>query len=551
MPDTERASYRRPATALLAGLAIGLTVAAAHGGALRFGFVAFDDDLYVTDNPQVKAGLTADGAAWALRVEPRKTYYHPLTWLSLMLDAEVFGVQHPWGFHLTNLLLHAATAILLYLLLARATGRTGPPLAAALLFAAHPLTVEAVAWVTERKSVLSAALGLAAILAYLRHAERPSRSRLAPAVALQALSLLAKPTFVVLPALLLLLDVWPLRRLRLPTALAPPSSSASAPSERPLAALLLEKLPFALLSVLSAVVTTFSTSGIDSAPNVSIPSLSLRLANAVASFASYLSAAFWPASLSVFHPFPREVPIAAVAAGFALVVLLSAGALLLWRRTPAAALGWGWFLVALTPALGLHQTGLWPAWADRFAYVPLMGLATAVAFAAADLATALRLSPRVGQAAAVAVTLALSLATRAQILVWSDSYALYRHAIAVEPRAAEMHWNLATLLLNERKTAEAAPVLERLVEISPGWSQAHAQLGSLRRIEGRIPEAERHLREALRLDPDLPEPLFNLAEILRLTGRAGEARPLYLRFARVAPEAYAAQRQQALRHAGN
>lgn len=527
-----------------AAVCVMLAVAAAHGGALGHGFVTFDDDIYVTNNPQVKPGLTAEGAAWAVRIEPRKTYYHPLTWLSLMLDAEVFGVQRPWGFHLTNLLLHAATAALLLLILARATGRLGPSLAAALLFAVHPLTVEAVSWVTERKSVLSAALGLGAILAYVRYAERPGRVRLATVVALQAGSLLAKPTFVILPALLLLLDVWPLGRARLPAAISTNTLSPRAEA-RPLRVLLVEKLPFLLLSLVSSVLTVYSTSVADGSPKVVVPPLGLRLENAVASFSSYLGASFWPGSLSAFHPFPHHVPLAKVTAGFALVALLSSAALAAWRRVPATVVGWVWFLVALAPALGVKQSGLWPAWADRFAYVPLMGLAIAVAFAATDLTSLVRLPPLLRPILAAATIAALSVATRSQVAVWSDSFSLYRRAISVEPGSAEMHMNLAAATIDAGRLSDAEPMLKQVLAIEPEWRTAHVQLGALYMSQLRWTEAEHHLREAVRLDPRQVESLFNLAELLRLTGRADEARPLYARFALIAPERYAAQRTQA------
>lgn len=529
---------------LVAGcLAIAAAVAVAHGGALGHGFVTFDDDVYVTANDHVKAGLTPAGAAWAFSLAPRKTYYHPMAWLSLMADATLYGIERPWGFHLTNLLLHAATAVLLFLALARGTRRPLPSLVASLLFATHPLTVEAVTWVTERKCVLSGALGLGAILAYVRHSERPSRPRMAWVAALQGASVLAKPTFVVLPAILLALDFWPLRRL--------PVDAEGVPSKDPgvWRALLWEKLPVFAVSAGSVLITLLRPGDVDALVPTASPGPSLRLANAIASFATYLSAALWPSSLSIFHPFPREVPASAVAVGAAALLLVSAVALLALRRAPAIAVGWVWFLVAILPALGLKQTGMWPGWAERFAYVPLMGLSVALVFGAADLLGRLPRLAAVAAAVAAALLAPLLLATRSQVEIWADSMTLYRHGLASEPRSPELLWNLGTLLLNQQRVPEAAPVVERLVEVAPGWSQAQGQLGSIRKMEGRLAESEVHLREAIRLDPYQLESLFNLAEILRLTGRLDEARPFYGRFAAIAPEQMAVARAQARRFA--
>ncbi len=528
---------------LLAGAAaVAAAVAISHGSALRAGFVAFDDDAYVYQNPQVMAGLTPGSAAWAFGLERRGPYYHPLAWLSLMLDRTLFGPE-PWGFHLTNVLLHAGTAILLLLFLARATGRLGPALLATLLFAVHPLTVEAVAWTAERKAVLAAFFGMAAILAYAAHAARPSWKRLSAVTALLAASLLSKPGLNVLPLLLLALDVWPLRRLRLDGA---PEAGEPRFPRVTFRAAVLEKVPPALVSAALLAVSLAAAEELEYYGNVPPPPgaatgtgwlapPAVRVANALASIPRYLAAAAWPSGLAVLHPYPASVPLATVIAGAAVVLAITAAAALAAPRRPWLLAGWLWFLVTLSPFLGLRQAGLWPGWGERFAYVPLVGLAMAAAFGAAEVAERLR-PPRGAAFAAAAIPVAaLAVACRIQVAHWRDSEALFRRAVAVEPLAAEMHHDLGATLLRQGRLPEGRAEIETAVRLSPWHASAQCALAALLLAEGRARDAEERYREALRWDPNDRGALFGLAELLRRTGRSDEARPFYLRHAAVRP----------------
>lgn len=512
-----------------------LAVVGAHGGIGDAQLLTFDDLLYVTGNPQVQGGLTADGFRWAFRTDQPRTYFHPLTWLSLMADRELFG-PGPFGFHAVNVALHAVAAVLLLLALSRATGRLLPSLAAVILFAVHPLTVESVMWVAERKTVLSGALGFGALVAYVAYARAPSRRRMAIVALLFGSSLLAKPGLVLLPVLMLVLDFWPLGRLRLPGA-----EHRAAPGWRPPGRLLAEKVPLAALSAASLAISILSVQrAIQQGPPP--PSFTVRLANALATLPEYLRAAFWPSDLSVFHPYPATVPAASVVAGVALLVTISAVAVATAARRPWILAGCCWFLVALVPYLGFMQAGLWPAWADRFMYVPLVGIAVAVAFEAAELAGRAR-AHRLAALAAVAAATALGVATRAQGAHWRTSEALYRRAVAIEPRSAVMHFNLGTEFATTGRHAEARRHLGAAIDLAGSYPDAQAQLGAVAAAQGRLAEAEAHQRKALEGNPNHKEALYNLAHLLRWQGRSRDALPYFARFLQVTgPKEHAAQR---------
>jgi cytochrome c-type biogenesis protein CcmH/NrfG len=512
-------------TALAAALTVA-AVAVAHGAAVHNDFVTLDDGDYIYENAHVRSGLSLESATWAFRVRQEHTYFHPVTWLSLMAEADLFGVA-PRAFHAVSVALHAASAVLLLLVLAAGTGRLWPSWLAATLWAVHPLTVEAVAWASERKAVLSTALALAAMLAYVRHARSPSRRRLAPVLALGVLAALAKPALVVLPALLLVLDGWPLGRVGL--------------GWRKLVA---EKLPLAAAAAAVLAIAVASARHFDTG-EVLPPPLRERALNALATIPSYLGASAWPARLAVFRPFPAATSPLVAAAGAAAVVACTALAFALRRRSPAVPAGWAWFVVALGPYLGLVQSGLWPSWADRFAYLALAGLAIAAAFGAADLAGAARVPRLARVACALAVVAALVLVTRGQVAVWKTSRTLYEHAVKVVPGAAAMHYNLACVEIAEGRLAEARRSLEAALAIEPLVARARAQLGAVLQAQGDLDGAGRELGEALRLDPRHVEALYNYATVLVTLHRGGEARPVFRRFLEVAPAEYAEQRRDA------
>ncbi|HEY6000858.1 MAG TPA: hypothetical protein VI078_16345, partial [bacterium] len=352
-----------PAAAVLLLLAV---VAAIYGGVTRNGFVQLDDPAYILENGRVRAGLAPPSLAWAFTSFATGNW-HPVTWLSHMLDVQLFGVSAP-AHHAVSALLHAATACVLLLVLRAATGALLPSLAAALLFAVHPLRVESVAWASERKDVLSGLFWMLALAAYLGYARRPGVRRLTLLLVLFALGLMSKPMLVMLPLVLLVLDFWPLGRFRT-------SSRGS---------LLREKAPLLALSAASAAVTLKAQSG-SLAATVDL-ALAERSANAVVSVAAYLGKTLWPASLAVFYPIvPGGPGTARTIAALAALAAIGTAAALLRRRAPYLLAGCGWYLVALLPVLGLVQVG-GQAMADRYTYLPSVGLCIAAAWTLADLA---------------------------------------------------------------------------------------------------------------------------------------------------------------------
>ncbi len=509
-----------------------------HGRVLGAGYVGLDDADYVRDNAYVLGGVTLDSVAWAFRLEHTGNfcYFHPLTWVSLMLDTTVFG-SGPWGHHLVNVLLHGTSAILLLLFLLRTTRSFGPSLVASLLFAMHPLTVEAVAWVTERKAVLSTALGMAAVLAYAAHAERPSRARLACVASLACAAVLAKPTLVVLPALLLVLDFWPLGRVR---------GARAAAGSVELRRLVAEKAALAVPAFAAFIPAVFSLRHPTSVP------LALRIENAVVSIPRYVAFAAWPVRLSVFHPFPDRIPFAVIAVAALACLALTGLAAAAARRWPFVAAGWAWFLVAIAPYLGLKQDGLWPAWADRFMYLPLIGLAVLAAFGGWAALGALPQTRRLAVVVSAAVVVPLALATYAQGAYWETSLALFGRAVAVEPSSGQMNFGLGAALARAGRTQEALAPLARAARLQPSVARAHATYGLALVYEKRFGEAQAEIDEALRLEPGFPEALFGRAQLLASLGLRDDAQRAYVEFLQRSPDTpeLSSLRAEAVRRVG-
>ncbi len=501
----------------LCAAALVAAVAVTMGQAVTTGFMWLDDALYVSRNIPVQAGLTWDGLVWAFTVDDgRETYFHPLTWLSLMADVELFGVS-PEAMHAVNLALHATSAVLLFLLALRATGQRWPAFAAALLFAIHPLQVESVAWITERKQVLGSALGMGAALAWVAHLARPAWWRLALSAALLALSILAKPHLVVLPALLLLLDLWPLRRLA-PLAAGEGRFTPASP-----AALLLEKWPLWLVSAAGAALVIAHLPPLTEIGEPPRP-LPVKLANAVARLADYLGAVVWPRELTVLRAFPREIGAGEVALGALLLVGLLAGGLLTVRRRPWLLFGWCWFLVALAPVSGVLQTGVWPAWADRFAYTPLVGLALAAAYEGAALAGRAPWLRRAIPAAGAAAALALGWATAAQVEQWRSSTELFRRAAAQSPWHAGVRTMYASNLMNDERLEEALAELREARRLDPTFPLAVLRIAETLHRMGQVEEAAAAYRETLRFWPDHPDAHFGLGYLAWSEGWTDVAR---------------------------
>ncbi len=531
---------------IAASLAAG--TALVYAGVAHFNFVNLNDRHYIHENPEVVAGLSWSGIRWAFTTQ-HAANWHPLTWISHMVDCQLFGLA-PGPPHVVNLLLHIASVCVLFLVLCRMTGRVGPSAFASALFAIHPLHVESVAWVAERKDVLSGLFAMLTVAAYAGYATRPSVGRYVLMTTLFAAGLLVKPMLVTLPFALLLLDVWPLDRIRTTTW----------------GRLAAEKVPLLVLSAVSSVMTFLAQRqglavvGTDQLPLVP------RIEHAVVAAVIYLRQTIWPANLAAFYPLTAiswaQATLAAV-----LLVALSVGALRLRRRAPYLIVGWLWFVGMLIPVIGLVQVGA-EAHADRYTYLPHVGLFIALAFGAAE---ATRLLPRtLVTGTALGVLVLLAIATNRQLMYWANSVALWTRAVEVTPDSYRAHFNLAdafnednrvtpalaeyqrSLALNpdfgraqldfaqalaqSGRTTDALPHFEAALRLSPSDPDTLNGYGNALAALGRFPEAARALQAAIRLRPGFPEALSNLGSVLLTQGQIDDAIANYARAAELQPE---------------
>ena len=508
-------------------LALILAVWFIYGQTRDHEFVNFDDNEYVYENDQIKRGLSLDNAVLAFSgIQVHN--WHPLTTLSNMVDVELYGLA-PGGHHLTSVLLHAATAVLLFVLLRTMTGALWPSAFAAALFAVHPLRVESVAWIAERKDVLSGLFFMLTLLAYVRYTRRRSAGE-GPlgsgtywlALLMFALGLMSKSMLVTLPFLLLLLDFWPLQRLAPGTAW---------PALR---LLLLEKVPFLMLAVASSVVTVFAQStAIESSAALTIP---WRLANAVVAYGTYAWQMFYPVDLAAFYPHQGSgLPRWKIGLGALLLAVASGLALAAWRRWPYVLVGWLWYLGLLVPVIGILQVGS-QAGADRYTYLPQIGLCIVLAFGAADLSRAWQLQRVVLVTGALAVLAPLLLLAHAQTAWWRDSVSLWTHALASTERNSRAHYNLGAALGRLARYDEAVPQLASALEIEPGYAEAHYNLGVALGRLGRGAEAISHYQRAIALRPDMAEARNDLGGALAEQGRWEEALVQYREAVRLNPQ---------------
>jgi Flp pilus assembly protein TadD len=462
---------------------------------LAAGFLGYDDPAYVTANPMVRGGVTAGSLGWALTTF-HATNWHPLTWLAHLAVVEAGGLA-PRAHHLANLALHLANVVLLRWVLLRATGSAGLALGVALLFAVHPLHVESVAWVAELKDLLATLLTLLALTAYLRYSRRPSVGRFLPVAALLLLALMAKPMPVTFPFVLLLLDWWPLGRWRRAGGVLPAVA---------------EKLPLLALAAGSAALTV-AAQGAGAVTSFGVLPPTLRLGNAILSYAVYLGRMCWPFSLSVFYPHPLAgLPWTGAAAAGLLLAVVTAAAVVLRRNHPWLPVGWFFFLGTLVPVIGLVQAGL-QGMADRYTYLPLTGIFLAVLREAGRVAG----HPRLRHPALAALLLtsaALAGATRLQAGYWRDDRTLFGHALAVNPANWLAHNNLGMLLAAENRREEALGHFRASVALRPSVAKSHLLLGSALLGAGRAGEAVASLRRAVGLDPALREAGLLLAVAL-------------------------------------
>jgi len=612
----ETSADERRRALLWGGLLLVALVVAVYGQTRHFDFVEFDDGGYVNENPYVRAGLTAEGVRWALTTT-HMWNWHPVTWLSLMLDVQLFGVD-PGALHLVNVAFHLANALLLFALLEQLTRAPWASLIVAALFAVHPLHVESVAWISERKDVLSAFWFLLALWSYVRYVAARSWRWYVAALVTFALGLLTKAMLVTVPFVLLLLDVWPLGRWqwgeraavtraargRRERARIPPAGGSSSVRWT---ALVWEKLPFFALSVAASVFTYFAQASQGAVEQSGVLPVHVRIANALIAYARYLVMTVWPTDLAVFYPYETDLPFADVvvaALGLGAVSALAVAAL---RRRPYVSVGWFLYLGMLVPVIGLVQVGS-QALADRYTYLPLIGIFIAATWLGRSAVESGRLPARVATGVAIAVIGAYTVAARGQVSVWRNGLTLLAHAarvtgdnylahnnlgaalegrgaidaaieqyrealrikpdyeharanlahalrgryesaVAADPDDAAAHVDLANALRDGGQPLEALPHYEEAIRLRPDDGRARAELGGLLATLGRPDEAVEQLREAVRLLPGDAATRFNLGSALARAGRMTEAVEQYRQVVSLTPDDPEAWGNLAMAHA--
>jgi protein O-mannosyl-transferase len=532
----------RPHRGWLVAAALALFTAAVYSRACFNGFVNFDDTFYGTDNYRVQSGLTLDNMRWAM-TSLEHANWHPLTWLSLQLDATLFG-HNSAGFHTTSVLLHVANTVILFWILYKATGALAASAVTAALFALHPLHVESVAWVSERKDVLSGCFWLLTMAGYGRYVEQKSLRWYGITVALFALGLCAKPMVVTLPFVLLLWDSWPLRRRsdkkereterggEGKTVKFASSRSRSRPVSHsgtklktatgPLD-LVTEKAPLFLLAAASCVITYVAQQRTGAIRSSDALSFGDRLAHVPLAYIEYLAKTVWPRNLAVYYPYShsrRSIELALLAT--AVLAIMTIWIIRRRDRQPYLAVGWFWFIGTLVPTIGLVQVG-GQALADRYTYIPLIGIFIAVVWGIVEIAVRGQFARALVVMPTIIGLALLAIATFTQIGYWHDSITLWQHARQVSGDGPYILGSLGDALVSAGRTEDALPLLEAAADKIASDSSTHMSLGSALFRLGRYAESEMQFEEAMRLNAHDDKAAYNLGCVWLAQGKAGKA----------------------------
>ncbi|MCX5635161.1 MAG: tetratricopeptide repeat protein [Planctomycetota bacterium] len=508
------------------------------------GFVNYDDYDYVTDNSQVTGGITGKSILRAFTT-PHVGNWLPLTWLSFMLDYQLFGLNPSW-MHFVNLLLHVANTLLLFTILTKITGALWPSAFVAAAFALHPMHVESVAWITERKDVLSTLFYMLTLTAYAGYVRRHNLFRYLLTILLFALGLLAKPMLVTLPFVLLLLDYWPLKRFsiadsRLPIEKNPKSKIQNLKFAKSFGRLIIEKIPLFALAVVSGVITFLVQRSSGAVPDVNILPLQSRVANAFLSYATYISKMFWPQNLTAFYPLDADsIQFWRFALCVLLLLAISIFVISFGRRQRYLPVGWFWFVGTLIPVIGLIQSGA-QALAERYTYIPYIGLFIMIAWGVAELSAGWRYRKIILAAASCIVLAIILTCTRQQVRYWKNSFTLSEHAIEVTKNCSVMHVNLAVALSEQGRLEDAAIHLKEALRAKPKYFYARFNLGLVCLKQGNFNEAISNLTQADILKHNEPQLYYYLAIAYDHLGKSELAIQNYTRAIKIKsdyPEAY-------------
>lgn len=541
---------------LLAGLTLALYFPMVHHE-----FINLDDWQYVVENPDIRSGLSLQGFRRAF-TSLHASNWHPLTWLSHMADYDIYGLN-PGGHHMTSLLFHVLNTVLLFLVLTRMTGAPGRSGVVAALFAIHPLHVESVAWVAERKDVLSTFFLILTLGSYALYVEKPDKWKYGTTVALYALGLMAKPMLVSLPLLLLLLDDWPLRGGAIPVLPLPETVNAGkregkggrppvvsperravpvkkvnslvrTPGRRDLKHRIVEKIPFFALAMASSVITLYAQAKGGAMRSLDAIPLAERISNALVSYVAYVGKMFWPARLAVFYPYPEAVPLWKPLGAAVFLILVTFFVLRRKTRFPWFFTGWFWYLITLFPVIGIIQVGP-QSLADRYTYIPLIGLFIAATWGIGEIFSRWRVPVLLSSLAVCVVLAGFSVKTWFQLGHWKSSVTLFEHALKVTKNNDLAHNNLAVALAGAGERDQAVAHYREALRIRPDHYNARFNLANHLSALGDTQEAIKHYREAIRLKPDYTAAHNNLGLLLFRRGKLEEAEFHFLEAVKYGP----------------
>ena len=494
----------------------------------HFDFINCDDPVYLTENPNIQSGFSLKNIYWAFTAIYAANW-HPLTWLSHMLDIQLYGLS-PGSHHFTNLQFHLLNTLLIFLVFRGMTGTLWRSAVVALLFALHPLHVESVAWISERKDVLSTFFWMLTLLGYNGYVRQPTITKYLLIFLCLSLGLMAKPMLVTVPLVLLLLDYWPLNRFHLASL----NNRTDTIQKQKVLYLVWEKVPFFILSIASSVVTIYAQHQGGAVSSIETVPIHFRIANAMISYVDYIRKMVWPNDLAVVYPYPENLRIWQIAVA---CVVLTGITLLVFkfrRHHPYLVFGWLWYIVTLIPVIGLVQVGL-QAMADRYTYMPLIGLFVMVVWGASALPIKWHDRKVYVTLAGIILLSALMTASWIQASYWKDSATLFKRALMVTDRNFFVHNNLGVVLESQGKTEEAIRHYTETLRIDPNFAKAHFNLGQISLKQGKIDEAISHYLSAAQIDPKNVAALNNLGQALESQGKIEEAARYYIEASRIDP----------------